>query len=137
MPAPSPNLSYEEIETYFQQALAPEKTLRQSVLVHQTRRRSQLAHADFWLIFGATGCLLAITSSFIQTYQFEALIFTAITLLLLALIANLCRERQVILVTRPIIKIEVKFSRLFVPKIKIPSLRDLQHAHGVIPIDRR
>jgi len=129
-------LTEEEINSYFEAALNPDKTLKAPVLVTKTKMRSQLAHMDFWLIFGALACLLAITSSFIQTYQFEALIFTAITLLLLALISNLCRDRQPMLITQPIIKVEIRFSRLFIPRAKITGLTALQRAHGVTPIDR-
>jgi len=76
-------------------------------VTHVTRH--QLLNFDFWFIFAALGCMLAITSSFIPLDMFEPLVFGAITLLIFAMISNLTRDRQIIQINRTIRMYHVKW----------------------------
>lgn len=60
--------------------------------------RHQLMHMDFWFITGALGCMLLIMTSFIPMNAFEPLVVAAIVLLFCAVVSNLTREKQGILV---------------------------------------
>lgn len=89
--------------------------------------RHPLTHFDVWFNLGGLICCLIITSSFVPTYAFEALIFGAIGFQVLTLIARLVAPRQEI-------PERERFSRRaypffvfnFAPK---ESLREVQQRH--------
>jgi len=75
--------------------------------------RHQLMHMDFWFITGAMACMLLIMTSFIPMNMFEPLVVAAIVLLFMAVVSNLTREKQGILVheNRTHVTINVRLPR--------------------------
>lgn len=129
-----PNIDRPTILDWLEANSRPVKELQTPITVTEVRQKSQLAHLDFWLMLGGEACLILITSSLIQSYMFEPLIFLSIGMLQLGLIANLCRPRTPILVSRPKIIITIQWPHLFSsPKIKT-NLTELQRAHGIRPV---
>ncbi len=60
--------------------------------------RHQLLHFDFWFIAGAIACQLTIMTSFVPMNLFEPLVVATIVLLFMALVSNLTREKQGVIV---------------------------------------
>lgn len=60
--------------------------------------RHQLLHMDFWFLTGGLACQLAIMTSFIPLNAFEPLVVATIALLFMAVVSNLTREKQGIII---------------------------------------
>ena len=66
--------------------------------VEPTFYRHQLMNMDFWFIFAAGACLFSIFTSFLPTDLFEPLAASAFGFIIFAMIANLTREKQGVVV---------------------------------------
>lgn len=91
------------------------------------KARHPFEHLDFYFIMMALTCAMATTTSMIDQWMLEPLIFGCIANLILALIFNLTRDRQQVTIFRRIHR-----GPLFeLPKPIVKTLRDLQRDHGI------
>lgn len=81
------------------------------------KHRHQLMHMDFWFVTAALACQLLIMTSFMPIQAFEPLVVASIFFLFCAVVSNLTREKQGVVVVEFKNRLEVAFSGFSWPKI--------------------
>lgn len=93
------DIDIDEVLSYFRQQYGGgDDGPNQDPEPQPTHHRHQLMHMDFWFVTAALACQLLIMTSFIPTNAFEPLIVASIAFLFMAVVSNLTREKQGIVV---------------------------------------
>lgn len=109
-PQAAPEIDIDEVLAYFRQQYGGGGGEPETPIDTPTHHRHQLMHMDFWFVTAALACQLLIMTSFIPTNAFEPLIVASIAFLFMAVVSNLTREKQGIVVHELRRHITINFS---------------------------